>query len=241
VTGGGEVWDGNNNELLYQCPLYGCENPISAGYAGVSYTPLVEIIEPSDIMAEYRNGITMNSVLTTNTVTLGMAGGIGMYLKLYVMPFRVSFSQIAVQEVVSFTYEAEGYFRNPYFNGAFAHTGGVGGVGAGNWCDVDEDNLFGDDTAAYHDQIPWLTPDGRVTNDVAFAWTNGHVHMDNPFGWHVKGTSGNTPPYKVFGENIQDTIMLDEHGRVGVWKLNNWVIRTTNDVVSLFGPKEHRE
>jgi hypothetical protein len=235
VTGGGEVLDNNDNELFYQCPLYGCENPITVGLAGVSYTPLVEIVEPSDIMAQYLNGWTMGSVFTTNTVTLGMAGGIGMYLKLYVMPFRVSFSRIAVQEVVCFTYDAEGYFLNPYFNGAFAHTGGQGGVGAGNWCDVDDDNLFGNDTAAYHDQIPWLTPDGRVTNDVAFAWTNGHVHMDNPFGWHVSGTRGDTSPFKCFGENIRDEFMLTADGTVGVRKLNKQVTRTTNGVIRLGG------
>ena len=158
-----------------------------------------------------------------------------MYLKLYVMPFRVSFSRIAVQEVVCFTYDAEGYFLNPYFNGAFAHTGGQGGVGAGNWCDVDEDNLFGNDTAAYHDQIPWLTPDGRVTNDVAFAWTNGHVHMDNPFGWHVSGTRGDTSPFKCFGENIRDEFMLTADGTVGVRKLNKQVTRTTNNVIRIGG------
>jgi hypothetical protein len=186
-------------------------------------------------MAEYRNGRTMGSVFTTNTVTLGMAGGIGMYLKLYVMPFRVSFSQIAVQEVVSFTYEPEGYFLNPYFNGAFAHTGGIGGAGAGTWFDVDLDNLFAVDIAAYWDYIPWLTPDGHPTNDVAFAWTSGYVHIDNPFGWHEKDTHGYTSPFKRFGESIRDEIMLDSNGTVGVRKLNKQVIRTTNNVIRIGG------
>ena len=224
-----------SGELFYSCPLTGCQNPIGVAFGGVSYTPLVEVIEPNDIMAELKHGRTMSSVFTTNTVTIGMAGGIGMYLKLYVKPFSVSFSRIAIQEVVSLTYEAEGYFLNPYFNGAFAHTGGIGGAGAGNWCDTDEYNMFSIDTAAYEDKIPWLTPDGIVTNDVAFSWTAGYVYIDNPFGWHNKGTRGDTSPVKQFGEDIRDEIMLTSDGTVGVRKLYKQVTRTTNGVIRLNG------
>ncbi len=32
-------------------------------------------------------------------------------------------------------------------------------------------------------------------------------------------------------------IMIDANGRVGVWKLDNWVERKTNDVVNLHGPR----
>ena len=42
----------------------------------------------------------------------------------------------------------------------------------------------------------------------------------------------------VFGHDIRDTIRLDSQGRVGVFKLANWVERTTNDVVYLHGPKD---
>ena len=187
------------------------------------------------MMAELLNGMTMGSVFTTNTVTAGMAGGIGIKLRLYVKPFYVSFSQIAVQEVVCFTYDAEGYFQNPYFNGAFAHTGGIGGAGAGTWFDVNLDNLFAEDIAAYWDYIPWLTPDGHPTNDVAFAWSSGYVYIDNPFGWHEKGTHGYVSPCKQFGESIRDEIMLDPNGTVGVRKLNKQVTRTTNNVIRIGG------
>ena len=46
------------------------------------------------------------------------------------------------------------------------------------------------------------------------------------------------PPYKVFGHDIRSTIRLDSKGRVGMFKLENWVERTTNDVVNLHGPKD---
>jgi hypothetical protein len=181
--------------------------------------------------------------MCSNTVHKGEAGGIGMKLYLYITPLEVSFSEIAIEEVPCLAYEADGYFTNPYFNGAFAHTGGQWGAGAGTWLKVLRDDNMVDciDTAAYNDKIPWLTPNGTVTTNVAYAWTDGSVHIDNPFGWHVKDTSGNTPPHKVFGEYIQDTIMLDRHGRVGVWKLNNWVERSTNDVVRLYGPRVQEE
>ena len=47
-----------------------------------------------------------------------------------------------------------------------------------------------------------------------------------------------SPPYKVFGHDIRSTIRLDSKGRVGMFKLENWVERTTNDVVNLHGPKD---
>ena len=235
-TGGGsnEMYAGSQH---YRCPLDGCENPLRAEIGTIHYTPLVDVQEPFGV-----ESTAERPIVYSNAVHKGEAGGIGMKLYLYITPLEVSFSEIAVEEVPSLTYEAEGYFTNLYFNGAFAHTGGQWGAGAGRWADVDRNNQFGEyDEAAYNDKIPWLTPNGTPTTNAAYAWTDGCVYIDNPFGWHVKGTGGNTPPYKVFGENIRDTIMLDEHGRVGVWKLNNWVIRTTNDVVSLFGPKEHKE
>ena len=80
-----------------------------------------------------------------------------------------------------------------------------------------------------------------MTTNPACAWTEGYVYVNNPFGWHVKGTRGETPPYKMFGENIRATFMLDRQGRVGVFKLDNHVERTTNDVVRLYGPKEKEE
>ena len=42
----------------------------------------------------------------------------------------------------------------------------------------------------------------------------------------------------LLGHDIRDTIRLDGQGRVGVFKLSNWVERTTNDVGNLHGPKD---
>ena len=66
------------------------------------------------------------------------------------------------------------------------------------------------------------------------------IGIDNPFGWNVKGTT-NGAPHKCFGEDVRATFMLDENGRVGVFKLDNRVDRQTNGVVRLFGPKEKDE
>ena len=43
---------------------------------------------------------------------------------------------------------------------------------------------------------------------------------------------------RAFGHDIRDAIKIDGQGRVGVFKLANWVERTTNDVVNLHGPKD---
>lgn len=34
---------------------------------------------------------------------------------------------------------------------------------------------------------------------------------------------------RAYSEGVPHTIMLDEHGRVGVFRLDSWVSRTTND------------
>ncbi len=229
-VGGGTL----DSESIYNCPLSGCRNPLRASCSGISYTPQIEVIEPDGVKAELLYGTTRESVITYG-VPRGKAGGVGMRLRLSVKPFHVSFSRIAVQEVVSFTYDASGYFSNPYFNGAFAHTGGIGGAGAGIWHDIDEDNYFSDDEAAYNAVVLWLTQKGIPTSDPACSWTSGYVYMDNPFGWNKKGTSGDATVYKRFAEDVQDEIMIDAVGTVGVRKLLNQVTRTTNDVVHVNG------
>ena len=229
-VGGGTL----DSESFYSCPLSGCRNPLRASCAGISYTPQIEVVEPDGVKAELLYGTTRESVITYG-VPRGKAGGIGMWLRLSVKPFHVSFSRIAVQEVVSFTYDASGYFSNPYFNGVFAHSGGIVGAGAGIWHDIDEDNYFSDDEAAYNAVVPWLTQKGIPTNDPACSWTSGYVYMDNPFGWNKKGTSGDETVYKRIAEDVQDEIMIDAVGTVGVRKLFNQVTRTTNDVIHVNG------
>ena len=222
----------------YRCPLYGCENPLRAEIGAATYPFSVEVVEPDGMESK-----ATGPLVYSNAVHIGEAGGIGMELYQYVTPMDVSFSEIAVQEVPCFTYEAVGYFTNSYFNGAFAHTGGWWGAGAGRWSNVNVGNnrLKDSDMAAYETKIPWLTPSGTPTTNPACAWTEGHAYMDTPLGWNVKDTSGNTPPYKQFGENLQQVFRIDRHGRVGVFKLDNWVERTTNGVVTVYGPKTEKD
>ena len=91
-----------------------------------------------------------------------------------------------------------------------------------------------------HVEVPPMAPDGSPTTNSAYAWTEGDAYADNPFGWNVSGTEGDTPPYKRFGEDIKAIFRIDRHGRVGVFKLDNSVERKTNGVVRLFGPKEQK-
>ena len=217
----------------YKCPLWGVDNPLRAEIGDVRYTPKIKVVEPNGVSSR-----AFDHVVYSNAVHMGEAGGIGMRLHLYVKPMDVSFSQIAVEEVPSYTYDARGYFANPYFNGILGHTR-LAGVGC--WGNVNNDNKIGeDDEAGYTEKIPWLTPNGMVTTNATCAWTDGEVLIDNPFGWNVSGTEGDTPPYKEFGHDIQDTIRIDGQGRVGVFKLDNWVERKTNDVVRLYGFRDKK-
>ena len=215
--------------MCYRCPLYGCVNPLQAELQGVTYTPRVEVVEPQGMSSRATRFLTYGA-------QLGEAGGIGMKLHLYVTPLDVSFSEIAVEEVPSLLYEAEGYFNNPFFNGAFAHTRIAG---AGIWHDVSVENRFAKfDEAGYTNNIPWLTPEGLVTNNPAYAWTDGVVNINNPFGWNCKGTTGYAAPHKNFAIDVKDKIQLNRYGKVGVFKLDNHVIRSTNGVITLHGLKE---
>ena len=229
-TGGGSnaVHEGKS---CYQCPLYGCANPLRADVGTVHYPPMIQVVEPKGVRSRVIEYIDYPDV-----VHKGEAGGVGMRLHLYVEPMDVSFSEISVEEVPSYTYDAKGYFANPYFNGMLGHTRLAG---AGCWGNVDKDNRIGEeDEAGYREKVPWLTPNGMVTTNAAYAWTDGEVYIDNPFGWNVAGTKGDILPYKEFGHDIQNTIRIDGQGRVGVFKLDNWVSRTTNDVVRLYGPRD---
>ena len=212
----------------YKCPLWGVDNPLRAEIGNVRYAPKIQVVEPRVVSSE-----AIGYDVYPN-VNKGEAGGIGMRLYLYANPQNVSFSQIMIEEVPCANCEVEGYFENPYFNVISGHTRIAG---AGIWADVDFNNKIGDyDIAAYLDKIPWLTPDGNETTNAVCAWTEGRVYIDNPFGWNVLGTTNGIPPYKEFGHDIRDTIRLDSQGRVGVFKLDNWVERTTNDIVRMYGP-----
>ena len=219
----------------FQCPLWGVDNPLRADVGTVHYTPKIQVVEPKWISSKAEE----RPVVYPDVVQKGEAGCIGMRLHLYVEPIDVSFSEISVEEVPCLTYEANGYFANPYYNGAFGHTRLAG---AGRWIRVltDGNELDCVDIAAYKDKIPWLTPNGTVTTNAAYAWTDGEVYIDNPFGWNVAETKGDTLPYKEFGHDIRDTIRIDGQGRVGVFKLDNWVERKTNDVIRLYGPKSKK-
>ena len=215
----------------YFCPLYGCDNPVKAECGGATYTPRLSIIEPQSVQAKLLNGLSRASVVTFSAGA-GQAGGIGMRLRLLVRPMSVSFTHIKIEEVPQLTYRASGYFENPYFNGAFAHTTVAG---AGNWLEVKNDNSFAEDTAAYNDTIPWLTPNGRVTTDPACAWTGGYIYIDNPFGWSHENVEQGDLPYREFATDTVDEIMLEPNGMVGVRKLVNQITRTTNNVIRLNG------
>ena len=226
VTGSEVVYAGSPH---YKCPLWGVDNPLRAEIGNVRYAPKIQVVEPRVVSSE-----AIGYDVYPN-VNKGEAGGIGMRLYLYANPQNVSFSQIMIEEVPCANCEVEGYFENPYFNVISGHTRIAG---AGIWADVDFNNKIGDyDIAAYLDKIPWLTPDGNETTNAVCAWTEGRVYIDNPFGWNVLGTTNGIPPYKEFGHDIRDTIRLDSQGRVGVFKLDNWVERTTNDIVRMYGPR----
>ena len=233
------VWNGGaaarsaGGAIRWTCPLRSCDNPLRAECGGSAYVPCVAVVEPNAVEAQFAHGIGRGSVVTYG-LPAGRAGGVGMLLNLFVMPAHVSFARISVREVPCLLYRAEGYFKNPYFGGMFGHTSLAG---AGEWLPVEEDNFFGLDTAAYHAEVPRLAPDGRRTDDPAFAWTSGRVRVNNPFGWRPQEIEAVSDANfcRPFASETVDEITLDPDGTVGVWKLYQRVERSTNGVVWLNG------
>ena len=229
VASAGGIINGNSQ---YQCPLHAAVNPLTATIGQASYTFAMQVIEPSIVEAH-------NASWNDFDAPVGEAGSIVLLLPLYIGPFDVSFSQIAVEEVPCTNGTHSGYFNRNDFQLWWYHTRGNG---AGIWNPVTEDNKMGNsqsyDQAGVADTLPRVDAYGLLVDDPSCAWADGHIEMENPFGWNAYGTTGETSPYDTFAEDVRDRIELQQNGSCRILKLNNEVIRFVDGSVFFNGVKE---
>ena len=67
------------------------------------------------------------------------------------------------------------------------------------------------------------------------SWSEGSIVWEVPFGWNEYGTIGEVEPVETFARDIRQEFVLHSDGSAGIRKLNNQVIRSTNDVHTLNG------
>ena len=215
------------NSISYSCPLYAISNPLQANIGDVNYTPMLTVIAPQGI--EARNARTVGQGLME-----GQAGYIGMAFELYVLPLTVSFHNISVEEVPNELGGPSGYFANAYFSAYWHHTRECG---AGEWRRTDTNNYCMTDIPAVSVGLPRMRADGTLvhSNDVSVGWQSGQIIWEDPFGWNVANTSGDTSEYGRFATGSRQETFISPDGTVTLRKLGNEVVRGTNGIPILNG------
>ena len=213
------VGSGNFKGSEYVCSLDADERPIEVRYKNAEYIPLISVVTP--------NGIEAVSVdWKEYGVPTNHAGGIGMMFDLRVLPLDVCFSEIAIEEVPCDIGIREGYFSNPVFSYLQSHTYDNG---AGRWSTIDDYNLLElRDEAAISSKIPRITPDGSLTNDENFGWSNGKITWNIPCGWGERDSVKGTLPHSIFAKDTKSEMEITVIGRSSVRKFNHKVERDIN-------------
>ena len=223
TSGGGAMVDGGRQ---FRSPLRAADNPLIARCQGVEYVPSLHVVEPEGI--EVRNVTAVTYGVATNH-----AGGIGMRFELFLKPFDVSFSEIAVEEIPCERGERTGYFDRPEFVALQSHTTSNG---AGRWMNVsEEDNGYGLDYAEIDSAIPRVKPSGEFTSELQYGWTDGSVLWPIPSGWGEKDRVKGDLPEAEIQESVTSLMTIQASGRSGVRKFRHQVTRDIDGTIFLDG------
>ena len=191
----------------YQCPLQACYGGLQVCVNGCSYSPNLQIIEPTGIVC--RRGWTLSYGNHANE-----AGWIGMRLDLTVEPEFVSFNGLAMVEEATDEGFPEGYFENHQF--PVSHDEGQG---AGTWYNISDDNFF------FYD-CP------RIEEEYPAPWTTGTALWLIPIAWGERGTTSMVGKIGNVPGNYTQVFTIDPQGGVRIDKFSQWVMRMPNDSVS---------
>ena len=201
--GGGVV--SREGGAVLRCPLTGNGKPLEVSYQGVTYSPLISLQEPTNIVAETWTGYHPEARDPAH------AGDIALRLDLYVYPKTVSFKNIALVEVpwtqggsvtgyYALAEQAAGRYHDEHH-------------GAGVWHNVTNGNFWATDSAGSR----------SITN-----WIAGAKTWDIPIGWNVTTTKiaaeANPDTAKILGVFHQHFEIYSD-GTVRVDKFGHWVSR----------------
>ena len=223
-------WNTDRGEILNGGPFTRFRAPMSDGrcvlvasVGDVSFPLHCSILEPESYFCERVE--KMDYGLGEN-----VAGGVGMSLELYIKPLTVSFGNIALQEVPTATGDVGGYFLNDEFTHMYSHTRDNC---AGEWHNVGSDNLFMlSDEAALRMSLPRITPEGTLTNDTSFGWSNGTIVWTIPLGWDERNRGEDDLPAYTNSTPEEQSFLISSNGTTGVVKAGHYVFRGTNTYIT---------
>jgi len=181
------------------CPVNSVSGICSISVGDVSYTPSVQVLEPTGIDA--RNPHRMSYPVPVNS-----PGGAGFSMELYIMPDTVSFQELDFWERPATNSTIEGYFTNVAFQAVWYHDTNMG---AGVWCGIGDSNLWFTDNAEMGDEL--ITPVylGRLVWHIPIDWRS----HDNPTLIHQDFKS------------VDQTFEMSATGRLTVYKYQHWAAR----------------
>ena len=209
--GNGIVFE-DKGKIVFSAPITGPSAFLTASVGEASYSPELTVQEPVELMCS-------NIVkVTTNSVTPGYAGGVGMKLQLYVLPLSVSFENIVVEEVPCEIGSHSGYFTNSAFSAFWSHTYANG---AGRWRNIDLGNRYGSDKSTTGNWPP--------------QWDSGVMSWNIPIGWNYLDTTTGEPPVKNFPIQYYSVWTMSPDGTVTKSKHGHIISKSTNGVIRLDG------
>ena len=214
---------GDDCDCILEFSYIAAEVPnLRASWNGVEYRPELALIEPTDIECRYAEWDGFHGAI-------GVAGGFGMNLDLYVLPMTVSFQGIdMVEEPCNEVVPPTGYYASTNFNGELSHTLDAQ---AGWWNHVKQGNRWTLDNAFANVRYP--------------PWSDGIMHWKIPVAWYQRfaGEQYSWPRNsleavrrRMAGSELYLQIFtMTENGTVSVGKFEHIISRTTNDVIRLDG------
>ena len=214
---------GDDCDCVLEFSYVAAEVPnLRASCCGAEYRPELALMEPTNIVCRHVEWDGFHGAI-------GVAGGFGMNLDLYVLPMTVSFQGIdMVEEPCNEVIPPTGYYASTNFNGELSHTLDAQ---AGWWNHVKQGNRWTIDNAFANVRYPpWS--DGVMRWKIPVAWYQRFA--DEQYSW-PRNSLETLRRRIAASESYLQIFTMTENGTVTISKFDHGISRTTNDVIRLDG------
>ena len=181
------------------CPFHVALGICSVSVGGATYTPAVQVLEPTGIEARRPQRLSFS-------VPVNSPGGAGFSMELYIMPDTVSFQALEFWERPAYNSTIEGYFTNQAFQAVWYHDTNMC---AGVWHGISDSNFWFTDYAQMGDELITPVYPGRL------VW---HIPVD----W--RSVTDSTLTHQDF-KSVDQTFEMSATGRLTVSKYGHWAAR----------------
>ena len=188
-----------SNRRDVTCPFQSASGICEISVCGATYTPMVQVLEPTDI--EARNPHRLSFAVPVNS-----PGGAGFEMDLHIMPDTVSFQALEFWERPNLASTIVDYFTNTAFQAVWYHDTSMG---AGVWRRISGSNFWFKDAAQMGDELITPVYEGRLVWHIPVDWRKA----DDPTLIHQ-----NFKP-------VDQTFEMSGTGRLTVRKYQHWAAR----------------